>query len=213
MLAPNSKKYTIIPLGISIIGFIISYYYHQLIFLFIFTVTTFISLFFIWFFRDPKREIEADDNVILAPADGTIIYINQENNTTKIAIRMSPFNVHINRAPIRGIITKIEHTPGKHHSVYFANAEEKNERVLVTIENEFVYCEVMQITGQFAFRIDNWIQINDKLTQGMKYGMIRFGSQTNIAIIPKSKDKSLNITVKVGNHVHAGKTILARFTE
>ena len=164
-----------------------------------------------WFFRDPNRKIIADDTKILAPADGKILKIieNQENgkSTITIAIRMSPVDVHIIRSPSNFTIETITHTLGSHRSVYIAGAEEKNERKLVAAKNETEIYEILLLTGAFARRIDLWVDEGQTLPQGEKMGIIRFGSQTNLSV---KSNRKLKVLVTEGAKVKAGLTSLAR---
>lgn len=180
-------------------------YIRLLVFLFFFGST----LYMYWFFRDPKRIINGNPLHVLAAADGTILYMYSESDILEIAIRMSPFNVHLNRIPISATLQSIDHRPGEHKSVYFAGAEEKNERNLLLFENEDMICEILQLTGAFARRLEVWSNIGDSLQQGEKFGMIRFGSQTNVRIKMKAKEKSLLPSVNVGDKVEAGVTVIA----
>ncbi|MHA2250577.1 MAG: phosphatidylserine decarboxylase [Candidatus Kariarchaeaceae archaeon] len=166
------------------------------------------GIYLAWFFRDPRRDIVVDHNKIYAAADGKIIYIKRDAESLKYAIRMSPFDVHINRAPIHGKVTGLIHQPGKHASVYFSRVDEKNERNLIILENEFATCEVLQITGIFARRIDCWVNKEDEVEQCQKIGIIRFGSQTNIQIKLKRSGKSIKSVVSVGDKVKAGISVL-----
>jgi phosphatidylserine decarboxylase len=168
------------------------------------------GLFLAWFFRDPHRDIILNEDTILAAADGTIIYVEQDAEHIKIATRMSPFNVHLNRAPISGTVTNIQHSPGKHKSVYFAGAEEKNERNLIEMENKSMYCRILQLTGAFANRIECWVELKQNTVQGQKIGIIRFGSQTNVEIRLKSSNNVLKVAVQEGDRVKAGLTVLAK---
>jgi phosphatidylserine decarboxylase len=171
------------------------------------------TLYLVWFFRDPDRMISTDDSSFLAAADGSIRYVSAENLVLKIAVRMSPFDVHINRSPISGVVKKIEYKPGKHQSVYFAGAEDKNEQNLIVLENDNHIIEVLQITGSFARRIECWVDIGQEVYQGQKIGMIRFGSQTNVIITSKHEKKDIKPLVSVGDSVRAGLTALAQVSK
>ncbi|RMG31610.1 MAG: phosphatidylserine decarboxylase family protein [Methanobacteriota archaeon] len=170
------------------------------------------GIFQIWFFRDPNREILVDANTIYAPADGSVInseIIEAENGSElRISVRMSPFDVHIIRAPMEFEVNEILHKRGAHRSVYFSGAEQKNERKLVTgssASKEAI--ELLLITGAFARRIDLWITYGDHIHQGKKMGIIRFGSQTNFRLKTK---RSLTLLVTKGDKVRAGLTPIAR---
>lgn len=215
MFAPRSGIYILSPLILGIILIIFGLLNQTLLLLLVLLGLSLsgIGLFFAWFFRDPKRVIAMDSSSILAAADGTIILVEELDNEIKIAIRMSPFNVHINRTPVSGKITAIDHTPGKHQNVYFGNIENKNERNLTVIENEMLHCEVLQLTGSFARRIEVWINVDDEITQGEKFGIIRFGSQTNIRIRLIDEKSHLIVLVKKGDTVKAGISIIAEIKE
>lgn len=205
MLAPKSNRFTLPPLLIGLIVLIFS----RIIGL---TILGF-GVYLLWFFRDPKRQIILDESVIYAAADGKIIVVQQEMSNLKIAIRMSPFNVHINRSPIQGKINSIEHIPGPHRNVYFGNIENKNERNLIEILGKKVNCDIIQITGAFARRIECWLDVNDSVEQGQKIGIIRFGSQTNMYIQSNQTDKSIKPLVNLGDKVYAGLTAVAKIEE
>ncbi|MHA2032338.1 MAG: phosphatidylserine decarboxylase, partial [Candidatus Kariarchaeaceae archaeon] len=100
--------------------------------------------------------------------------------------------------------------PGPHSNVYFGNIENKNERNLIKIVSDKINCDVLQITGAFARRIECWIAQNDIVVQGQKIGIIRFGSQTNMYIDADITGKSIKALVKEGNSVYAGLTAVAK---
>ena len=205
MIADKSFRFILPPL---ILGLIISLFYVYVGILFIG-----FSIYLIWFFRDPHREIIINDKLIYAAADGKIITVEYDQNNLKIAIRMSPFNVHINRSPIQGEIDSIEHIPGPHHNVYFGNIENKNERNLIKVIGKDVNCEILQITGAFARRIECWVNVNGSVTQAQKIGIIRLGSQTNVYIQSKTTSKSIKPLVKLGDKVFAGLTAVAEISD
>ncbi|MCE7735964.1 MAG: hypothetical protein GPJ54_13870 [Candidatus Heimdallarchaeota archaeon] len=205
MLAPKSNRFTLPPLLIGLIVLIFSKIIGFIILGF--------GLYLIWFFRDPHRQIIINDSLVYAAADGKIIFVQQDLNNLKIAIRMSPFNVHINRSPIQGRIESIEHIPGPHRNVYFGNIENKNERNLIKIIGKAMNCDILQITGAFARRIECWLDEDDSVDQGQKIGIIRFGSQTNMYIQSDQTDKSIKPLVNLGDRVYAGITAVAKIEE
>lgn len=214
MIAPNSSKYII---GSTVFGILFLYFslyeINNLLFILLPIFCFGFAIFLIWFFRDPKRQIILNENNILAAADGTVIYVEQLGNELKIAVRMSPFNVHINRAPISGTIKLIEHTPGKHHNVYFGDIESKNERNLTVIKNKILNCEVLQLTGSFARRIEVWKKLDDRVEQGEKFGIIRFGSQTNVSIMLLNEKKHILTSIRKGDKVKAGLSVIAEIRD
>ncbi len=170
------------------------------------------GIFQIWFFRDPSRDIEENRKLIYAPADGTVLYGRIFDKETtwnlEVGIRMSPFDVHIIRAPINFEINQITHKPGGHKSVYLEGAEKRNEQKRIQGSNELGdHVELLLITGAFARRIDLWVTEGQQTKQGDKLGIIRFGSQTNIQLTTKS---SLTLLVGQGDKVKAGLTPIAR---
>ncbi|MCK5062420.1 MAG: phosphatidylserine decarboxylase [Candidatus Aenigmarchaeota archaeon] len=170
------------------------------------------GIFTLWFFRDPERKIPEEDNVIVAAADGVIKSIYEIDETRFLkepAIRvvtfLSLFNVHINRAPIKGVIEDILYEKGKFYAAHLKKAE-KNERNHVLIRNNDISVLVIQMVGAVARRIACWVDVDEHVHKGGKFGLIRFGSRTDV-LIPKSKiDK---IIVKEGDRVKGGETVIA----
>ena len=167
-------------------------------------------LFVLFFFRNPKRNIATDYKHILSPADGTILEVKEltDNNyikgdAIKISIFLSIFNVHINRSPIRGKITYTEYRPGKFLPAFKSHASDINERNTVGIENDCLKVLVHQITGFIARRIVCYMKKDDELNQGQVFGLIKFGSCTEIIVPAKVK-----ILAQVGQKVKAGITVL-----
>ena len=174
----------------------------------------FLILFFcnVAFFRDPERTVPTDPNLIVAAADGTVMDIieSDENQvlktkTRRIGIFLSIFDVHTNRAPIDGRVIYCRHQEGLCVDARRPDCSEKNESMTWAFENPCVTIVVRQITGAIARRIVAWAQIGDELKQGERFGMIRFGSRTEL-YLPLNAE----LLVKVGDHVFGGSTIIAR---
>src|SRR6266571_8071148 len=174
----------------------------------------FLLLFFctVAFFRDPERTAPADPNLIVAAADGTVMDIieSDENQvlkakTRRIGIFLSIFDVHTNRAPIDGSVIYRQHQKGLCLDARNSDCSEKNESMTWAFENPRVTIVVRQITGAIARRIVAWSQIGDELKKGDRFGMIRFGSRTEL-YLPLNAE----VLVKVGDHVFGGSTIVAR---
>jgi len=177
----------------------------------------FLLLFFctVAFFRDPERTAPADPNLIVAAADGTVMDIieSDENQvlkakTRRIGIFLSIFDVHTNRAPIDGSVIYCQHQKGLCLDARRPDCSEKNESMTWAFENPRVTIVVRQITGAIARRIVAWSQIGDELKKGDRFGMIRFGSRTEL-YLPLNAE----VLVKVGDHVLGGSTIIARLAE
>ena len=167
------------------------------------------------FFRDPERTVPADPNVIVAAADGTVMDIieldeNQvlRTKTRRVGIFLSIFDVHTNRAPIDGKVIYRRHQEGLCVDARRADCSEKNESMTWAFENPRVTIVVRQITGAIARRIVAWSQIGDELKKGERFGMIRFGSRTEL-YLPLNAE----VLVKVGDHVLGGSTIIARLPD
>jgi phosphatidylserine decarboxylase len=166
------------------------------------------------FFRDPQRTVPADPNLIVAAADGTVMDIiesdeNQVLNTKtrRVGVFLSILDVHTNRAPIDGRIIYRQHRKGLYLDARRPDCSEKNESMTWAFENPRVTIVVRQITGAIARRIVAWSEIGDELKKGDRFGMIRFGSRTEL-YLPLNAE----LLVKVGDHVFGGSTIVARLS-
>ena len=167
------------------------------------------------FFRDPDRATPADPNLIVAAADGTVTDIVEvdENEILKkrsrrIGIFLSIFDVHTNRAPIDGRIIYRQHREGLCLDARRPECSEKNESMTWAFENSRVTIVVRQLTGAIARRIVAWSQVGDELKKGDRFGMIRFGSRTEVYL-----PLAATVLVKMGDHVSGGLTIIARLPE
>jgi len=164
------------------------------------------------FFRDPNRVAPADPNVIVAAADGTVMDIFEldenevlKNKCRRVGIFLSVFDVHTNRAPIDGRIVYCQHRPGLCVDARRPDCSEKNESMTWAFENPRVTIVVRQITGAIARRIVAWAKVGDDLKTGERFGMIRFGSRTELYL-----PLSATILVRIGDHVAGGATPIAR---
>ena len=164
------------------------------------------------FFRDPDRPAPTDLNLIVAAADGTVTDIIEldENEVLKAKMRrvgifLSIFDVHTNRAPIDGRIIYRQHREGLCVDARRADCSEKNESMTWVIQNPRVTIVVRQLTGAIARRIVAWAKIGDELKKGDRFGMIRFGSRTEL-YLPLNAE----LLVKAGDHVLGGSTVIAR---
>jgi len=166
----------------------------------------------LWFFRNPKRNIIIDGNLILSPADGKIVDIKEVNENEffkddriKISIFLSITNIHVTRFPISGKIIYNKYHPGKYLLAWHPKSSEKNERTSVVISNNsFGNILYRQIAGAVARRIVNYAKTNLEVIQGEDSGFIKFGSRVDIFLPLNS-----NISVKKGQNVKGGITILS----
>ncbi|MES2572443.1 MAG: phosphatidylserine decarboxylase family protein [Verrucomicrobiota bacterium] len=169
-------------------------------------------LFCINFFRDPDRVVPQELNLVVSAADGTVADIIEieENEVLKtrckrVGVFLSVFDVHVNRAPIEGKITFVKHYPGLFLDARLPDCSVKNEAMAWAFEGTNVTLFVRQITGAIARRIVPWSKEGDTIAKGERFGMIRFGSRTEV-YLPLSSE----ITVKVGDKVLGGSTVIAK---
>ncbi|MET9480339.1 MULTISPECIES: phosphatidylserine decarboxylase [Streptomyces] len=157
----------------------------------------------LWFFRDPEREITQAR--VISPADGVVQSIMPwKDGRTRVAIFMSPLNVHVNRAPLAGTVTSVEHIPGGFVPA-FNKESENNERVVWHFDTELGDIEMVQIAGAVARRIVPYLPQGTKVEQGERIGLIRFGSRVDI-YLPEGVD----VAVEVGQTTTAGVTRIDR---
>lgn len=167
-------------------------------------------VFTIYFFRNPKRDIPADDNLILSPADGVILGIDEvyeekfiKGQAIRVNIFLSIYNVHINRSPLQGEVKYRYYRPGKFIPAFKSHASEINEKNFIGIENQSFKLMVCQVTGFIARRIKCWVDEGKRLAGGEIIGIIKFGSATELFIPVESK-----LLVKKGDKVRAGETVI-----
>lgn len=168
-----------------------------------------------YFFRDPERAVPADANAIVAAADGVITDIIEidesevlKKKTRRVGIFLSVFDVHTNRAPIEGKVIFRQHREGLCLDARKAECSDKNEAMVWAFENPRATIVVRQLTGAIARRIVAWSEVGDELGKGERFGMIRFGSRTEVYL-----PLAATVEVKVGQHVAGGSTIIARLPE
>jgi len=166
--------------------------------------------FILYFFRDPTRVVEINDNVIIAPADGKVVVIEEvdENEYFKdkrlqVSIFMSPANVHVNRTPISGQVTYAKYHPGKYLVAWHPKSSTDNERNTIVIGNQKLEILVRQIAGVMARRIVSYLDEGDSVVQGNELGFIKFGSRVDLFLPIDTK-----IEIDLKQKVKGGKTII-----
>jgi phosphatidylserine decarboxylase len=169
-------------------------------------------LYTFYFFRDPDRQAPADPAAVVAPADGVVVEIIEKRETEvvngmmrRVAIFLSVFDVHTNRAPMDGEVIYCQHYAGKFLDARNPEASVVNESRTWGFRNEGTTLVVRQITGAIARRIVGWAKVGERVARGDRFGMIRFGSRTEVYVPLESE-----ITVKRGDRVKGGETIVAR---
>ena len=164
------------------------------------------------FFRDPERLVPTDADSVVAAADGVVADIIEIEETEvvkasmkRVGIFLSVFDVHTNRAPVDGRITYREHREGLCLDARSPDCSGKNESMTWAFENARATLVVKQLTGAIARRIVGWANVGDELKKGERFGMIRFGSRTEVYL-----PLDATVLVKVGDRVVGGTTIIAR---
>jgi phosphatidylserine decarboxylase len=162
------------------------------------------------FFRDPDRLTPSDDNIVVSPADGRVLFVKEvidhkfiKGKAKQISIFMSPLNVHVNRIPITGTIENLKYHKGEYIAAFEDKASEKNERAEFVISNNKGKVFFTQVAGFIARRIIYELKVNDSVKIGERFGMIKFGSRVDVVVPFEWKEK-----VKKDDKVTAGETIL-----
>lgn len=172
----------------------------------------------VWFFRNPRREVPSEPGLVVSPADGKVVLIEEIEHdefiggpAVLIGIFLSIFNVHINRTPVAARVIGLRYKPGKYLNALRPESARENEQVAIRLEENVAPYRrliIRQITGAIARRIVCWLKPGDELGRGEQIGMIKLGSRTEL-LIPK--EQALEILTKVGDHVQAGTTVMARY--
>lgn len=165
------------------------------------------------FFRNPVFVVQKDSNVVIAPADGKVVVIEETEETEyfkgrrkQISIFMSPVNVHVNRMPVSGSIRFFKYHPGKYLVAWHPKSSTENERTTVVIKMaNGVEVLLRQIAGAMARRIKCYVKEGNELEQGEEFGFIKFGSRVDVFL-----PLTATVTVKIGDKTTAGKTIIAK---
>ena len=156
------------------------------------------------FFRDPERVVPQTLGAVVSPADGRVHEIALAAGRRRISIFLSVTDVHVNRAPYAGKVTEVIYQPGRFVPAYRAEASHENESNRVTIDSPDAMIAVKQIAGILARRIVCRARPGDRLARGQRYGLIRFGSRTDL-FLPADAD----VVARVGDRVRGGETVLA----
>ena len=175
----------------------------------LFIISLILLIFTFYFFRDPERVVPIGNDILVSPADGLITNITKikegKKLYTKVSIFLSIFNVHIQRLPISGEVTKVDYIEGKFINATLDKASDENERLKITIKNGNNLIYVTQIAGLIARRIVNYVKPNEKINQGERYGIIKFGSRVDIEF-----PNNFKLLVNEGQQCIGGETIIAQ---
>lgn len=210
MLAPEGRK-ILIPLmiltficgiagyGYEIEALKVSYYVFGI--LFIFSLN---------FFRDPQRSTPEGENLLISPADGKVVLIDEieddaVGSAKQISIFLNVFNVHSNKMPVDGVVDSMEYKKGKFKAAFDHSASDVNEQAIVVLSRGNIKIKIKQIAGLIARRIHCYVKVGSEVKPGERFGFIMFGSRTDL-IVPFNSV----VNVKVGDKVTGGRTIVGK---
>ncbi|HSL50915.1 MAG TPA: phosphatidylserine decarboxylase [Candidatus Deferrimicrobiaceae bacterium] len=167
-----------------------------------------VALAFLGFFRDPDRTAPDLPGAVLAPADGRVMVITEVVDpwvgpAVRVSIFLSPLDVHVNRAPIGGLVKAVEYVAGRFLAAYRPEASEQNERCAVSLDGDRARVAVTQISGVLARRVVCRVRPGDTLRAGERYGLIRFGSRTDL-VVPRGTE----LRVRVRDRVRGGESVM-----
>ncbi|HLG20800.1 MAG TPA: phosphatidylserine decarboxylase family protein [Bdellovibrionota bacterium] len=173
-----------------------------------------LTLWTIWFFRDPERTVPSDPNLVVSPADGKVIDVRRTSyprllagEATRVSVFMSVFNVHVNRSPCSGRVRSVQYNPGKYLAAFAEKASLDNEQCAILIDTDRgLPVMFVQIAGLIARRIVCRLAPGESVNRGERFGLIRFGSRCDI-YLPDGAD----VLVRVGDKVHGGSGVIGRF--
>ena len=194
--------FVVIPLGLAVVPVVLGYWLFAIPFVLI-------AAFMAYFFRDPQRSAPTEPGIVVAPADGLVTLVRLAdglgNPEALVSIFLSPLDVHINRSPIGGVITEIAYQKGKYVMATKAESRLLNEQNTLTIQGDGLTVRCTQIAGILARRIVCWKQQGDRVKCGERFGMIKFGSRTDVLLPP-----NVDVIVNEGMRVRGGITIVGR---
>jgi phosphatidylserine decarboxylase len=197
--------YVVIPLVLAVLPVVFGYWLLAVPFVVI-------AAFMAYFFRDPHRPVPAESGIVVAPADGRVTIVRLadglENPESLVSIFLSPLDVHINRSPIGGVITEIAYKSGKFLMATKEESRLLNEQNTLTIQGDGLSVRCTQIAGILARRIVCWKQKGDRVKCGERFGMIKFGSRTDVLLPP-----NVDVIAREGMKVKGGVTIVGRIRE
>ncbi len=171
-------------------------------------VFVFLAAFMVFFFRDPHRDVPNEPDLVVSAADGRVTRIETREEGKFVSVFLSPLDVHINRAPIAGKVVDVTLFKGKKAPATSNKASQTNERNALTIEGEKMTVVCTQIVGILARRIVCWSAVGDSLARGERFGLIKFGSRTDL-LMPEN----VEVMVKIGDKVRGGETIIGKLIE
>jgi phosphatidylserine decarboxylase len=191
------------PLALGGVSFLLHWYLAA-------AVLVLLALFVFSFFRDPERVIPGEPGAVVSPGDGRVVVVTEEENAgrpgKRVSIFLAVWNVHVNRSPAAGTITKMEYRPGKFLAAMRERASVENEQNVFTLATDAGEMVFKQIAGLIARRVVSWKKAGEKLARGERIGLVRFGSRVDLWV-----PKEAEILVKIGESVKGGSSVLARW--
>ncbi|HUX46225.1 MAG TPA: phosphatidylserine decarboxylase [Terracidiphilus sp.] len=171
-------------------------------------VPVLLAVFFLWFFRDPRRTVPTGEGLVVSPGDGlvteTVTIATPEGPRQRISIFLSVFNVHVNRAPIGGVLSRVRYQKGQYLNAMNPASAEQNEQNIVTVRGDGYEVTFKQIAGLLARRIVFRLREGEQVERGQRVGLIKFGSRVDV-LLPAEAE----LRVKVGQRVKGGASVLA----
>jgi phosphatidylserine decarboxylase len=205
-MAKDGIPWILVPLALAVVAGFLGWWYVAL-------VLSLLTAFMAYFFRDPERAVPEDDSIVVSPADGRVTRVEKTDaadpqSPTLVSIFLSPLDVHINRSPIAGEITNVTYTKGRFLMATKEEASVVNEQNSLTIRGEGMTVVCKQIAGVLARRIVCWKRAGERLEAGERFGLIKFGSRTDL-ILPSE----VEVLLTVGERVRGGVTVVGRLRD
>lgn len=207
-MVKEAYPFVVIPALIAVVLMALAIWFGAPVYAVLAIVFFLLALFMAFFFRNPERTISGEADVIVSPADGRVTRVEENENGKFISIFLSPVDVHINRSPIAGTVTKVAYISGKKVPATRNDASIINERNSLTIQGEKITVTCTQIAGILARRIVCWKKEGDALGLGERFGLIKFSSRTDLQM-----PANVELLVKVDDRVKGGETVIGRIVE
>ena len=210
-MVKDGYPWVLVPLAAGLAAGLLYLFWPALPLLALAFVLLLVAAFMAYFFRDPRRAVPSESGLVVSPADGKVTRIERlsadgAESPTVVSIFLSPFDVHVNRAPIAGKVLDVTYTKGRFIAATSDNASLVNEQNALTIRGERMTVVCKQIAGVLARRIVCWKKPGDHLELGERFGLIKFGSRTDLVMPPE-----VEVLVSAGERVRGGVTVIGRF--
>jgi phosphatidylserine decarboxylase len=213
MIAPDGVKIIVATLLIFILFIVVTYFFPVLPLKILTGLIALVFLFNFYFFRDPERTTPNGKDLIVSPADGTVVLIEDvdepyffKSKVRRVSIFLSVFNVHVNRMPVSGKVKFLKYLEGKFLVAFVDKASEENEQSIIGIQHEKGKILFKQIAGIIARRIVYHVAEGDTVYAGDRFGLIRYGSRVDIFF-----PKNVELKVSLRDKVYGGETIIGEF--